>query len=496
MAATKNYVAFDLGAESGRAIVGRLGHKKLTLEDVHRFPNGPVRVLNSLHWDVLRLWSEMKQGLAACAQKTDGDVAGIGVDTWGVDFGLVGRGDVLLGNPYHYRDSRTDGMLDEAFKRVPRDEIFRQTGIQFMQINTLFQLLSMVVNGSPLLDAARTLLMIPDLLNFMLTGRKASEFTIATTSQAYDPRQAAWAKPLFEKLGIPLAIMPEIIQPGTEVGPLLGSVADEAGLGTVPVIAPPCHDTASAVAAVPAQGDDWAYISSGTWSLMGAELAEPIINDKSLEANFTNEGGVGGTFRFLKNIMGLWLVQECKRTWARAGEDLSYDQTTYMAASAKPFQAFVDPDDPSFVSIGDMPGRIQAYCEKTGQRKLEEKGDILRCALESLALTYRLVLDNLESVLGRQLEVVHIVGGGTQNKLLCQFAADAMRRPVVAGPVEATAIGNVMMQAIAQGEIASIEEGRELVGCSFEVSTYQPAEGDAWDTAYERFKQVIENGRE
>ena len=496
MAGAKRFLAFDLGAESGRGVVGSLQADKLSLEEIHRFPNGPVGLPDGLHWDALRLFSEMKAALRIGAQQYGDSLCGIGVDTWGVDFALIGRNDTLLGNPHHYRDPRTEGMFEEAFKRMPREEVFNATGIQFMEINTIYQLLSMVINKSPLLDVAENLVMMAGLFNFLLTGRKAEEFSLATTSQGFDPRKQSWSKELFDKLGLPIDIMPEVVAPGTVVGVLLPSIADEVGMKPVPVIAPACHDTAAAVAAVPAVGKNWAYISSGTWSLMGTEESEPTISDEVLACNFTNEGGVGGTFRFLKNIMGLWLVQECKRTWARAGEDLSYDQTTYMAASAKPFQAFVDPDDPSFVSIGDMPGRIQAYCEKTGQRKLEEKGDILRCALESLALTYRLVLDNLESVLGRQLEVVHIVGGGTQNKLLCQFAADAMRRPVVAGPVEATAIGNVMMQAIAQGEIASIEEGRELVGCSFEVSTYQPAEGDAWDTAYERFKQVIENGRE
>ena len=494
MAATKNYVALDLGAESGRAILGRLSDDRLTLEDVHRFPNGPVRVQDSLHWDVLRLWSEMRQGLAACAERADRDIAGIGVDTWGVDFGLVGRGDVLLGNPYHYRDSRTDGMLEEAFKRVPREEIFRQTGIQFMQINTLFQLVSMVANGSPLLDAAQTLLMMPDLFNFLLTGRKVSEFSIATTSQAYDPRKGEWAKPLFEKLGIPLVIMPEIIQPGTQVGPLLGWIAEETGLGAVPVIAPPCHDTGSAVAAVPAEGTDWAYISSGTWSLMGAELTEPIINDKSLEANFTNEGGFAGTFRFLKNIMGLWLVQESRRTWQRAGQDYSYDQLTQMARDAEPFVSIVDPDDPSFLSPGDMPANIRAYCERTGQPEPAGVGEVVRCALESLALKYRYTLANLEDILGRTIRVIHIVGGGTQNTLLNQFAADATGRQVVTGPVEATAIGNVLVQAIARAQVADITEARQIIRRSFDVNTYDPRDTSGWDDAYGRFVELTQKG--
>jgi rhamnulokinase len=503
-----NFLAFDLGAESGRAVVGLLEGDRLRLEEVHRFPNGPVRLPDGLHWDVLRLWTEIKRGLALAVQEHGADLAGIGLDTWGVDFGLLDRDGALVSNPYHYRDSRTDGMLDEAFRRVPREEIFEQTGIQFMQINSLYQLLSMVVGQSPVLDIAETFLTMPDLFNYWLTGRKVCEFSIATTTQCHDPRKGGWAISLLEWLGIPTHIFPEIVPPGTVLGRLLPAVAEEAcpepslprakpkgrrvGLSGLPVIAPACHDTGCAVAAVPAEGADFAYISSGTWSLMGAELPEPVINEQSLANDFTNEGGVGGTFRFLKNIAGLWLVQECRRTWARQGEEFSYDDLTQMAAQAKPLQSVVDPDYPEFLKPGDMPARIRAFCQMTDQPVPQSKGAAVRCALESLALKYRWVLERLEEILGRRLEPIHIVGGGTQNLLLNQFAADATSRQVVIGPIEATAAGNVITQMMALGHIASLEEGRRIVRNSFDVATYEPAGEPEWDEAYGRFLAMME----
>ncbi|RKY05260.1 rhamnulokinase [Candidatus Poribacteria bacterium] len=489
--AAKIYIAFDLGAESGRCVAGIFDGQKLRLEEVRRFPNGPVRILDSLFWDVLRLWDEMKSSLSLCRQRY-GQVASIGVDTWGVDFGLLGRGDVLLGNPYHYRDKRTDGMMEEAFKRVPRREIFEKTGIQFMQLNTLYQLLSMVIERSPILEAAETMLMMPDLFNFWLTGVKVSEFSIATTTQFYNPRQRDWDRDLLERMGIPTRILPEIVPSGTVLGDLLPSVEEETGLSSVKVIAPTCHDTASAVAAVPAEGDDWIYISSGTWSLMGVELKEPIINDRSLELNFTNEGGYGGTIRFLKNIMGLWLVQESRRTWAKEGQEHSYPELTEMAAQAQPFKAFVDPDDPLFLHPGDMPARIREYCRRTGQPVPETKGEIVRCALESLALKYRWVAERLEELLGRRLNVIHVVGGGSRNELLCQLTADATGKTVIAGPAEATAAGNVMVQAMALGDVGSHPEAREIIRRSFEFKTYEPGKRDGWDEAYERFLKLLE----
>ena len=487
-----SFLALDLGAESGRAMLGQFDGERIQLSEVYRFPNGPVRLPDGLHWDVLRLWSEIKQGLARAIQEHGADLAGVGLDTWGVDFGLLDRDGALVSNPYHYRDSRTDGMLDEAFRRVPRAEIFEQTGIQFMQINSLYQLLSMVVRQSPALDIAETFLTMPDLFNYWLTGRKVCEFSNATTTQCYDPRKKGWANPMLERLDIPTHIFPEIVPPGTVLGELLPSVAEEVGTSGLPVIAPACHDTGSAVAAVPAEGSDFAYISSGTWSLMGAEVAEPVINASSLANNFTNEGGVAGTFRFLKNIMGLWLVQECRRTWASQGESLSYDELTQMAAEAEPLRSIVNPDDGDFLKPGDMLARIRAFCERTGQPVPESKGAVVRCALESLALKYRWVLERLEEILARHLEPIHIVGGGTQNRLLNQFAADATGRQVIAGPIEATAAGNVITQAMALGHIASLEEGRRIVRNSFDVATYEPASGAEWEQAYTRLLAMME----
>ena len=495
MPATANFIAFDLGAESGRAVVGQFDGSRLALSELHRFPNGPVRILGHLHWDVLRLFSEMKAALSLYVKQYGRELVGIGVDTWGVDFALLDAQGVLLGNPYHYRDSRTEGMYEQAFRRVPRDEIFQRSGIQFMEINTLYQLLSMVLAKSPLLDAADKLLMMPDLFNYWLTGRKVCEFTEATTTQFYDPREKAWAKALFNKLGMPERILAEIVPPGTVLAPLHPAVAEEAGLGRVPVIAPACHDTGSAVAAVPARGANFAYISSGTWSLLGTEVKEPIITPQSLAYNFTNEGGVCDTFRFLKNIMGLWLIQECRRTWAQAGHDYSYDDLTAMAMRARPFVSLVDPDDNSFLRPGDMPARIREYCQRTGQPIPANEGETVRCALESLALKYRWAIASLEDTTGRRVESINIVGGGARNKLLDQLAADATGRPVTAGPYEATAIGNILMQALARGYIASLEEGREVVRRSFDVTTYEPQKMGDWDTPYARFLQLATEGK-
>ena len=492
MSKTSNYLAFDLGAESGRAVVGRFDGNKLELSTAHRFPNGPVKVLGSLYWDVLRLFSELKQGLALYRRQYGSSLDGLGLDTWGVDSALIGRNDALLGNPHHYRDPRTEGMLKAAFARVPREEIFQHTGIQFMEINSLYQLLSMRLSGDPTLEKAEALLMMPDLFNFWLTGIKACEFSDATTTQFYDPRKRDWARPLLEKLGLPTHILQQVVQPGTVLGPLLPEIGEEAGLEGAPVIAPACHDTGSAVAAVPAKGEGFAYISSGTWSLMGVEAPEPVISKDSLAFNFTNEGGVCGTFRLLKNIMGLWLVQECRRTWAQEGEELSYGELTDLAAKAPAFGPLIEPDSHDFLRPGDMPARIRAFCARTGQKTPETRGEIVRSALESLALKYRWVLEKLEIMQARPLQTIHILGGGSQNQLLCQLAADATQRLVIAGPIEATAAGNILMQAIARGHIASLAEGREVVHRSFELATYEPGSAAGWDEAYERFLAIRE----
>ncbi|MDH7484748.1 MAG: rhamnulokinase family protein [Anaerolineae bacterium] len=491
MVKTANFLAFDLGASSGRAVVGRFDGERLRLEEVHRFPNGPICVLGNLHWDVLRLFEEVKCGLARCV-KTCGAPVSLGLDTWGVDFGLFDARDELLGNPYHYRDRRTDGMMEEAFRRVPREEIFERTGIQFLQLNSLYQLLAMQVQASPQLEAARTFLNMPDLFNFWLTGRKVSEFTIATTSQCYDPRAGDWAWTMLEKLGLPTRIFGEIVPPGTLLGPLHPTVAEETGAAGVPVIATAGHDTGSAVAAVPARSRDHAFISSGTWSILGVEIDRPLITERALAYNFTNEGGAAGTFRFMKNIVALWLVQECRREWAQAGEDLSWDELIRLAAEAKPLAALVNPDDHRFLPPGDMPQKIQSYCAETGQPVPQDKGAIVRCALESLALAYRRVLEQLEDLLGHTYASIHIIGGGSRNWLLNQLTANTTGRPVVAGPAEATSIGNILVQAVAMGHIASLDEGRRIVRDSFDVATYEPAGGTEWEEAYSRFLALLE----
>jgi rhamnulokinase len=494
MPQTSNYLAFDLGAESGRAILGRLDGTTLQLSTLCRFANGPVRVLDGLYWDALRLFQEIKDGLSLYRREHGGQLDGIGLDTWGVDFALLGRDDQLLGNPRHYRDPRTEGMLAAAFEAVPREEIFGQTGIQFMEINSLYQLLAMRRQGDAALDAAHTFLMMPDLLNFWLTGIKACEFSDATTTQCFNPRTGDWAWDLLKRLDLPTRIFQPVVQPGTVIGPLHAGLAEEVGLGATPVMVPACHDTGSAVAAVPAEGQDFAYISSGTWSLMGVEVAEPVITADSLAFNFTNEGGVCGTYRLLKNIMGLWLVQECRRIWAAEGQEYSYDELTQMAAEAPAFGPLVDPDAHEFLRPGDMPARISEFCRASGQRVPASRGEVLRTALESLALKYRWVLQRLEVMLGRRLNTIHIVGGGSQNRLLCQLAADATNRPVVAGPVEATAAGNVLMQALGRGRLGSLADAREVVRRSFDVVRYEPRASDRWDEAYARFLAVGREG--
>ncbi len=487
MSHTSNYLAFDLGAESGRAVVGSFDGERLALAPLHRFANGPVRVFEGLFWDVLYLWREMQAGLQGYRRAYGAALDGIGVDTWGVDFALLGPQGDLLANPRHYRDPRNEAMLHLALERVPRAEIFAQTGIQFMQLNSLYQLLAMQQYGDTALAQAHTLLMMPDLFHYWLTGVRVSEFSVATTTQFYNPTKRDWAYELLQALGLPTHILPEIVPPGTILGPLERRLAEEAGLGEVSVILPASHDTGSAVAAVPARGEDFVYLSSGTWSLMGVETREPILTEEALANNLTNEGGVFGTFRVLKNIMGLWLVQECRRTWAQEGEELSYDDLTALAAQAPAFGPLVEPDAAEFLPPGDMPERIQAFCRRTGQRVPETRGEIVRCALESLACKYRWAVEKLEQMLGRQLGVIHIVGGGSQNTLLCQFAADATQRPVIAGPVEATAIGNVLVQAIARGRIGDLAQGREIVARSFERVTYEPGDPAGWDEAYSRF---------
>jgi len=484
----KNILALDLGAESGRAMLGRLAGK-LSLEEVHRFANGPVRIGDSLHWDILRLWAEIQTGLGLAAERA-GALTGIGIDTWGVDYALLDSADRLLGNPYHYRDARTNGMIEAACEIVPRGEIYRQTGIQFMQLNTLFQLFAMRRADEPTLDLARTFLTIPDLLNFWLTGEKASEFTNATTTQCYNSREKRWANEILSVLGIPTGIFLPVTQPGTVLGQVRPWLATGTGCGRVPVAAVGCHDTASAVAAVPAQNDDFIYISSGTWSLIGIEIFQPIVNEASLKYNLTNEGGVGGTIRFLKNIMGMWPLQESRREWAHAGKNFSYDDLTRLAAEAPALKTLICPSDNIFLAPGGMVGRIQQSCRERGQLVPQTDGEVVRCILESLALEYRWNVEKLRELSGEALPVIQIIGGGSRNRLLNQFTADATGCTVIAGPVEATAIGNIIVQAVALGQVASLAEGRAMIRRTFDVAAFEPANRQVWDDAYGRYLKL------
>lgn len=482
------YLAFDLGAESGRATMGTLEGQKLTLEELHRFPNMPVRVLSALYWDTLRLWQEIQRGLAVVGRERRIRLDGIGVDAWGVDFALVGQDGNLIENPRHYRDARTHGMMEAVFEVVPREEIFAHTGIQFMRINTLYQLYAMRRAGSRALACARTLLMMPDLFNYWLTGMAKSEATIASTSQFYNPRLQRWAVELFDRLLLPKTILPDLVQPGTRLGPVVAEVAEACGLGTATVYATGCHDTASAVAAVPASGDTWCYISSGTWSLMGVELDAPVIDARTLALNLTNEMGAGGKTRLLKNIAGLWLVQECRRAWALAGKEYSYEELAAMAGDAPAFSAIVDPD--AFLEPDEMPEKIAAHCRSSRQKPPDSVAATVRTILESLALRYREVLESLETLLGRKLEIIHIVGGGSRNRILNQFVADATNRTVMAGPSEATVMGNILIQAIGAGELAGLAEARETVRRSATLETFTPKRTADWDAAYAKFRSV------
>jgi rhamnulokinase len=481
-----SFLAIDIGAESGRAMLGRID-ERLRLDEVHRFSNGPVRVGSHIHWDVLQLWAEIQNGLRIAAELRKGSLAGIGLDTWGVDFSLLDAADHLIGNPYHYRDARTNGMIEAASKMVPLEEIYNQTGIQFMQLNTLFQLFAMRYRNDPALQSAKTFLTMPDLFNFWLTGSKVNEFTNATTTQCYNPREKRWASELLAALDIPQQIFGQIVQPGTVLEKLRASVAEDASCERIPVIAVGSHDTASAVAAVPAEGNDFIYISSGTWSLIGMESNEPIINASSLKYNLTNEGGVYNTIRFLKNIMGMWLLQECRRQWAKARKNYTYHELTNLAAEAPARKSFIFVGDDRFLAPGEMVERIQAFCRETNQPVPQTHAEVVRCILESLALEYRWSTEKLRELSGKSLPIIHIIGGGSRNRLLNQFTADATGCQVIAGPIEATAIGNILLQAIALQHLSSLTAGRTLVRRSFDVTSYEPQDFSVWGEAYNRY---------
>jgi rhamnulokinase len=489
---TQCYIGVDLGAESGRVMAGLWNGKRIRLEELHRFPNGPIEIAGTLRWDVLRLWSEIQHGMGLAACKYGKSVKSVGVDTWGVDHVLLSKSNELLAQPFHYRDARTNGAMARAFRRVPREKIFAATGLQFMEINTLYQLLAWQKNNPEILAAADCLLMMPDFFHWCLSGARVAEFTDATTTQFFHPVKRTWSYDLLKLFNLPTKLLPEIVQPGARLDRLRKSVAQKAGLSEVSVITPASHDTGSAVAAVPTKHTEqgtWAYLSSGTWSLMGIEVREAQLSKRVLDFNLTNEGGVDGTYRLLKNITGLWLVQQCKRAFESNGKKVEYSQLVRLAKAAPPLRSFIDPDDPRFGNPPDMPAAIRSFCKETRQPVPESQGALVRCVLESLALKYQTVFECLEQVSGKQIEVIHIVGGGSRNALLNQFTADACNRPVLAGPVEATVFGNVLMQARACSEIDSLTELRSIVRSSCEIQTFtpKPSQVSAWQEARARF---------
>ncbi len=483
------YIACDLGAESGRVMLACLQDGRLSLEEIHRFPSAVVRVLGSLRWDVLRVHEELKVGLRKIAKRKV-PALGISVDSWGVDYVLVNAVHPMLSPPFHYRDDRTATTYERVRESVGSKLIFEETGIQFMPINTIYHLASDVEKSRTILDASDCFLTIGDYFNYLFSGVACVDESLASTTQLYNPRTRSWSERLIERCGIPRKIFPKVVRPGTVLGPLLPEVCAETGLNDVQVIATCSHDTGEAVAAVPANGDDWAYLSSGTWSLIGVELAQPLISETIRAHNFTNEAGYGGTTRFLKNIVGLWILQESRRVWEKQGIELDYASLTEEANQAEAFRSLINPNAARFAKSGDMPANIEAYCNETGQPAPKSPGQFARCILESLALSYRTALDEIEELTGRSIARLHIVGGGSQSALLNQFAANATGREVIAGPVEATAAGNVLIQAIALGQVESLEALRKIVSDSFLLRAFKPLDTKNWKDAYDRFTQL------
>ncbi len=485
-----SYIACDLGAESGRVMLGTLEEGKLTLEEVHRFPTGPLPLFGTLRWNIPNIYAELLAGLKKVAARQL-RIASVSVDSWGVDYVLLREGEPMLGLPWHYRDARTDAVYEQAIQHATPEVIYHHTGIQFMPLNTLYQLLAERDRQPSLLGLAGAFLGIGDYFNYLLSGQARAEESLASTTQLYDPRARAWATELIHLFELPRDIFPEIVPSGTVLGPLLHDVQSATSLGHLEVIATCSHDTGAAVAAVPARGHDWAYLSSGTWSLIGVELQLPLIDTAAMVAGFTNEAGCGGTTRFLKNLVGLWILQECRRAWTAAGDEHTYDELMRLADAAEPFRSLIDPGAAPFQKPGDMPEKIAAYCERTDQPVPRDVGEFTRCILESLALLYRRALDDLHAATGRTIRELHIVGGGSSSRLLNQFTASALERNVHAGPVEATAIGNVLLQALALGHLESHEELRRVVAASFPVETYHPLATRSWEGAYARFAKLL-----
>jgi rhamnulokinase len=486
---THRFVAFDLGAESGRGVLGSITDGRIALEELHRFPTEGITVLGTRQWNYTRIYEEMVKTLANCAKKHGPRVDGVGVDTWGVDFGLVARDGAVIANPTHYRDRRTEGIIEATEKTVSKKTIFDATGIAFHPFNTLFQLLALARDKSPQLQVAETLLLMGDLFGYLLSGTRACEYTNASTTQMLDPLTRTWHDELIAQLGLPRGLLLPPVKPGTVLGPLLPDIVASTGLDpSTPVIAPATHDTASAVASVPVveEGDNWAYLSSGTWSLLGVELDQPFITDGSLEAGFTNEGGVNGKIRFLKNIIGLWLVQECRRAWRRQEKEYGYAQLAALAAEAEPFRSIIDVHDDRLLAPADMTQTLCELCREAGLPAPATPGAMIRCALESLAVCYRHSLRDMERMLGRKIDRLHVIGGGSQNELLNQMTADACGIPVIAGPVEATALGNIVVQAMAAGVFESLQSARRAIAHSLPVKTYTPVPDSRWDQAAQR----------
>jgi rhamnulokinase len=482
--------AVDLGAQSGRVAVGRFDGERLGVTEVHRFANVPVRTRDTLNWDILRVYRDVLDGLRGAAREA-GRVDSVAVDSWGVDFALIDSQGRLVQNPVHYRDVRRAKAMDGVLARIPARELYDRTGIQLMPINTVFELGAMAAEGDPALDAAATMLLVPDLLHYWFCGASTSEFTNATTTQCYDPHAGGWAMDLLERLDVPTRLLPDVVQPGTRLAPLSHAVAEETRLRDAEVVAVATHDTGSAVAAVPFRQPGSIFISAGTWSLVGIEVKAPVITDAAFAANLTNEGGVGGTFRLLCNVTGLWLVHECRRIWAQEGREHSFDQLVALAKDAAPLRSLIDPNDAAFTDPGDMPARVRAFCAHSGQPEPVEPGAVVRCILESLALKHAQTIDVLTAVTGASPREIHIVGGGARNELLCRWTADAAGLPVLAGPEEATLLGNLLVQAMALGEISSLDEGRAVVGASMVPTAYEPQESSQWQEAKERFAEAV-----
>ncbi len=485
----KRVLAFDFGASSGRAILGIFDGEKIELQEVHRFSNDPVKINGTVYWDVQRLFFEIKQGILKA--KEAGGFDSIGIDTWGVDFGLLRKDGTLVENPVHYRDARNDGMVEKATKYMSKERMYDITGIQFMDFNTIFQLLSLKENRPYILEEADKLLFMPDLLNYMLSGVKSTEYSIATTSQMVDLKTNNWSEEILDTFGIDKNLLTDIAPTGAVIGQLSDEICEELGVTKADIVSVAAHDTQSAITATPCEFDDFAFISCGTWSLFGTEVKEPIINEASKKLNVTNEGGYDYTTAFLKNICGLWLIQESRRQWIREGKEYSYAELEKLALECEPFKCFIDPDAPEFAPMGNLPRRVKEYCEKTGQYVPQTVGEIIRCIYESLALKYRYTFDGIKECTGKDYDRIHVMGGGTKDKLLLQMTAQSCNVNVYGGPIEATALGNVAIQLMSTGAIKDIKEARKIIAKGENLKLYEPKDNADWEKAYEDFKNII-----